>query len=130
MAEEKLVALHRVNRLCFIMKPTSWSGGRDPKTCQLSHRAHVVAFPNTGADKVRDCLLSPLAKADISVIFLVMVATPDPEERLAILQKMAKKAHAIKIRGHVVIKWAMHLSQVRRLALTVAFATYRVTCIA
>ena len=35
MAEEKLVALHRVNRLCFIMKPTSWSGGRDPKTCQL-----------------------------------------------------------------------------------------------
>lgn len=114
MIEENLVALHRIYRLVYVMKPATWSGGYDSNTRQLCQRAHVIAVPNAGPDKVRDCLLPRLEEvADyIDVVFLSLVDVNDEAEAAAALQKMANRSPALRIRAREVVKWACHLSRV------------------
>lgn len=113
MMEENLVAVYRVYRLVYVMKPASWSWAAN-NTRQLCHRAHVVAVPNVGPDQVRDCLLPQLHEmADmIDVVFLTLVDVNSDQEAQAALAKMANRSSALKIRPREVVKWAFHLSRV------------------
>lgn len=114
MIEEKLVALNRVHRLCFIMKPATWSWGADATTRQLCHRAHVIAFPNASVDKLLTCLpprLSTLPEM-IQVVFLTMVSTDDDVALAAAVRKMAGRSPALRVRGALIVKWAKHLRRV------------------
>lgn len=114
MIEENLVSLHRVYRLVYVMKPATWSWGYDGTTRQLCQRAHVIAVPNVGADKVRDCLLPRMSDIGdyVDVVFLSLIDVNSQAEAEAALQKMAKRSPALKIRGDVVVKWAFHLCRV------------------
>lgn len=111
--EENLVSRFRVHRNLYIMKPASWSF-TGAGTHQLCHKAHVIATPNTGADLVRDCLLShPDTLSDtLQVVFLVLVDSNDPEVIAAAVDKMVKRSPSLQIRGREVVKWALHLSKV------------------
>lgn len=112
MIEENLLSLHRVFRLVYVMKPAS--GGYDRSTRQLCHRAHVVAVPNAGADKVRDCLLPRLSDLSdyMDVVFLSLVDVSSDAEAQAAVKKMAERSPALRIRGHEIVKWARHLAKV------------------
>lgn len=116
MIEENLVAVHRVYRLVYVMKPATWSWGYDGTTRQLCQRAHVIAVPNVGADKVRDVLLPRMRDIGdyVDVVFLSLIDVNNQAEAEAALQKMAKRSPALKIRGDVVVKWACHLCRVSR----------------
>lgn len=114
MIEENLVAVYRVYRLVYVMKPATWSWSYDASTRQLCHRAHVVAVPNVGADKVRDCLLPRLSEVGdmIDVVFLTLVNVNSDDEAAAAMAKMAKRSPALKIRGQLVVNWACHIARV------------------
>ncbi len=112
--EQNLVSLNRVYRNIYILKPNSWTWGNDG-TRQWGQRAHVLAVPNAGTDKVRDCLLQPLDALPntIQVIFLTVVDMDDPVRRGEAIRAMVDRAPALKVRGREVVKWAYHLSRVR-----------------
>ena len=114
MIEENLVSLYRVYRLVYVMKPATWSWSYDSSTRQLCHRAHVIAVPNVGASKVRDCLLPRLCDVGetVDVVFLTLVDVNSDEEAAAALGKMANRSPALRIRGQEVLKWAFHYSRV------------------
>ncbi len=114
MIEENLVALHRVFRLVYVMKPATWSWATDNTTRQLCHRAHVIAVPNAGADQVRDCLLPRLGDIGeyINVVFLNLIDVNNDTEVQAALKKCGDRSPALKIRGAEVCKWACYLSHV------------------
>jgi hypothetical protein len=113
MVEENLLSLHRAFRLVYVMKPAS--GGYDRSTRQLCHRAHVVAVPNAGADKIRDCLLPRIHDIGefMDVVFLSLVDVNNESEAKAAIKRMAERSPALHIRGVEVVKWAKHLSKVR-----------------
>ena len=112
--EENLVSRYRVHRNLYIMKPATWSFAK-AGTQQLCHKAHVIATPNSGPDMVRDCLLShPDELSDtMQVVFMVLVDSSDPEVVAKAVKTMVNRSPSLHIRGHEVVKWAMHLSQVR-----------------
>jgi hypothetical protein len=113
--EENVVSLYRVHRLLYVMKPvTATFSSRFGR--QYCHRAHIIALPNAGSEKVRDCILQPtVALADsIHVVFLVLVESDDEDTIRKAIQKMIKRSPALYIRGKLVAKWAMHLSRVSK----------------
>jgi hypothetical protein len=130
MMEGNLVAVHRVYRLVYVMKPATWSWSAYNNTRQLCHRAHVVAVPNVGPDKVRDCLLPRVNDmADfIDVVFLTLVDVNDDEEAQAALSKMANRSSALKIRPREVVKWAIQQSRVSSCVIEFANSSGSSTC--
>lgn len=119
--EENLVSRYRVHRNLYVMKPAQWSW-TPAGTRQLCHRAHVIATPNAGADKVRDCLLEhpdTLAES-IQVVFLVLVDVATPEALEAAVKKIISRSPALRIRTKEVIKWAYHLCKARNDCISIA----------
>ena len=113
--EQQLVSLYCVHRILICMKPATKSkSDAFGNVSQLCHRGHVIATPNVGADKVRDCLLMhPDALADVlQVVFLVLVRTDDPAVIDAAVRKMCQRSPALRIRGLQVVKWACYMCDV------------------
>jgi len=68
----------------------------------------VVAFPNVGANEVRDVLLKSPKELldDLKVVFLVLA------DKNQDIRRIAHRTKALHVRGPEVLKWATHLSQV------------------
>jgi hypothetical protein len=48
----------------------------------------------------------------LQVCFMVLVKSDDPEVVATAVKKMVKRSSALRIRGSLVLKWAIHLCQV------------------
>ena len=112
--ENNLLSLNRCYRNVYVLKPDSWSWAGNG-TCQLAQRAHVLAIPNVGPDRVRDQLLPSLDSLPdlIQVVLLTLVDYKNPVAREEAIERMCARAPALSIRGPLVCKWAIHLAQVR-----------------
>ena len=107
MVEENLVALYRVCRYVFILKPNA-STWQSADTCRKALRGHVIAFPNVPIDQVATALPLPLERIPevMQVIFLTVTTNKQ------VLKALALRARPLHIRGREVCKWALHLSKV------------------
>jgi len=106
--EERLVSIYRTAwKIVFIMKPPG-SNNLPPSCRQKCAKGHVIAFPNPTPDDLAGKLLrhiSSLAQ-DLQVIFL-NYATEGKD-----IEKLAQTYPALKVRGRVCVKWALHLCKV------------------
>jgi hypothetical protein len=60
----------------------------------------------------------------MQVVFLVLVDSTDPAVVDKAIKKMIARSPALQIRGHLVAKWAIHLSQVRCRKVVITFNNY------
>ena len=107
MTETNLVAVHRVHRQLIFLKPKS--------PLERGLRAHVVAVPNSGPDKVAECILRhpDELRNQMQVVLLVL---PPGSENCTMEEQVSKlidRSKCLRVRKDQVLKWATHLAKVR-----------------
>jgi hypothetical protein len=109
MLEERMVSVIRtLGKMVYIIKPAG-AANLPPQCRQQCTKGHVIAFPNVTPQQIAKTLLLTEGELPqiLQVVFLFTSSNRDD------LEKMASTCKALRVRGPEVLKWALHLSQVR-----------------
>ncbi|GLC66020.1 hypothetical protein PLESTF_000373200 [Pleodorina starrii] len=108
MLEERVLAPARVLRHLAICRHAR---DRSTSASEVGHavlRAHIISFNNPGPDTLAAMFPLPPDRVP-EIVSVVLVAAAQSEAEII---DLAKRTHALHLRGHVIARWARWLAEV------------------